>query len=283
MRQTPGFCNRVIVSTSAFVWASSAAAQTLTKIEPPLPAAPGQASGYPGESIGQDGGPDEDHIAIGFGGLYQPAYLGSRKYQFQPIPVIDIKRGHFFVNFQNGIGVAPADSEALTAGVGDVLVTDNYERKDVPNRFNKVDMGAGARGFVSVRQFGLEATAGVTQIFAGSTKGMIADFSLSRPIVVNDRLFLTPSIGTRWANAKHNDRFYGVSARQAQESGLRQFRPGSGLLDAKAELGLQYRLTDHIGFGAAGGVTTLLGKVKDSPIVRKKTAPFGMGFLTYTF
>jgi len=283
MRQILRFRNRVIVSASALVWASSAAAQTLTKIEPPLTAAPGQTSGYPGEAVSQDGGPEEDHITIGAGGLYQPAYMGSRKYQFQPIPVIDIKHGPFFVNFQNGIGVAPVNNETFTVGAGVVMVFDNYERTDVPNRFNKVDMGAGARGFVNVRQFGLEATAGLTQIFAGGTKGMIADFSLSRPIVVNDRLFLAPSIGTRWANAKHNDRFYGVTARQSQESGLRQFRPGAGLLDAKAELGLQYRLTDHIGFGAAGGVTTLLGKVKDSPIVRKKTAPFGMGFLTYTF
>jgi outer membrane protein len=283
MRQTLGFCNHVIVSASALVWTSSAAAQTLTKIEPPLTAAPAQTSGYPSEPAGQDGGSGEDHVTIGVGGLYRPAYMGSSKYQFQPIPAIDIKRARFFVNFQNGIGVAPVDNAAVTAGIGIVMVTDNYERKDVPNQFNKIDIGAGARGFVSVRQFGLEATAGLTQIFAGGTKGMIADFSLSRPIVVNDRLFLTPAIGTRWANAKHNDRFYGVTAGQAQASGLRQFRPGSGLLDAKAELGLQYRLTDHIGFGATGGVTTLLGKVKDSPIVRKKTAPFGMGFLTYTF
>jgi MipA family protein len=74
-----------------------------------------------------------------------------------------------------------------------------------------------------------------------------------------------------------------VNAAQAQESGLGQFRPSAGLLDAEAELMLQYRLTDHIGFGVAGGVTTLLGNVKDSPIVRKKTAPSGIAFLIYTF
>ena len=282
MRQTLGFCNRVIVSASVLFWTNSAAAQTLTEIEKPL-TAPGQASEHPGESGGPDGGPGGDHISIGVGGMYQPTYMGSNKYRLQPLPVIDIKLGHFFANFQNGIGVAPVDNEIFTAGVGIVMATDNYRRKDVPNRFNKISMGAGARGFVSVRQFGLEATAGLTQIFAGGTKGMIADFSLSRPIMVNERLFLNPSIGTRWANAKHNDRFYGVDARQSQESGLRQFRSGSGLLDAKAELGLQYRLTDHIGLGAMGGVATLLGDVKNSPIVTKKTAPFGMGFLTYTF
>lgn len=282
MRQTLGFFNRAVASASVLFWANCAVAQTSTKIETPA-TAPGQASIYFREAGEQGGAREGDHVTIGVGGLYQPVYMGSRKYQFQPIPAIDIKHGKFFINFQNGIGVAPVDNDFFTAGVGVVFLFDNYERKDVPNRFNKIDMGAGARGFVSVRQFGLEATAGLTKIFVGSTKGVIADFSLSRPTMVTERLFLTPAIGARWANAKHNDRFYGVDAGQAQESGLRQFRAGSGLLDAKAELGLLYRLTDHVGFGATGGVTTLLGKVKDSPIVRKKTAPFGLGFLTYTF
>lgn len=278
MRQTLGFFSRVIASASVLFWTSAAVAQTSTEIERPL-TAPDQASVYSGE----DGDPEEDHITIGVGGMYQPAYMGSRKYEFEPILAVDIKRGNFFVNFENGIGFAPVDNETFTVGAGVVAVFDNYGREDVPNRFNKIDVGAGARGFVSVRQFGFEATAGVTKIFAGSTKGMIADFSLSRDIMVNERLFITPSIGARWANAKHNDRFYGVNALQAQESGLQQFRPGAGFLDAEAELMLQYRLTDHLGFGVAGGITTLLGDVKDSPIVRKKTAPSGMVFLTYTF
>jgi MipA family protein len=278
MRQTIGLCVCTLTSAGVLLWTSSAAAQALPKIDTPNPVS-GEAYEYSGGS----GEGEEDHITIGAGGLYQPAYMGSRKYQVQPLPAIDIKQGRFFVNFQNGIGVAPVDSEALTIGAGVVMIVDNYERKDVPNRFNTISMGAGARGFVIVRRFGLEASAGVTQIFAGNTKGMIADFSLSRPITVNDRLFITPSIGTRWANAKHNDRFYGVTARQSQDFGLRQFRSGSGFLDAKAELALEYKLTDHIGLGAVGGVTTLLGDVKDSPIVAKKTAPFGMGFLTYTF
>jgi outer membrane protein len=278
MRRSVGFCDIAIVSAGALFWISSATAQTSTELEPPL-TAPVQSSEYTGE----DGEPEEDHISIGAGGLYQPAYMGARKYEFQPILAVDIKRGNFFVNFENGIGFAPVDNQTFTVGAGIVAVFDSYDREDVPGRFNKIDMGAGARGFVSVRQFGFEATAGLTQIFAGNTKGMVADFSLSRLIEVNERLSITPSIETRWANAKNNDRFYGVNARQAQESGLRQFRPGAGMLDAEAELQLQYRLTDHIGFGVAGGVATLLGKVKDSPIVQKKTAPFGMAFLAYTF
>lgn len=277
MRQIHGLYSRIALSAGALLWAASAAAQRSVDIEPPL-AAPSRASVY-----AEEDGLEEDHVTIGAGGLYQPAYMGSRKYEFQPILALDIKRGSFFVNFEDGVGFAPIDTETFTVGAGIVPFFDSYDREDVPSRFNKVDLGAGVRGFVSIRQFGFEAAAGVTQIFAGNTKGMIADFSLSRDIMVDDRLFITPSIGARWANAKHNDRFYGVSTAQAEESGLPQFRPGAGFLDAEAELMIQYRLTDHIGLGLAGSVTTLLGDVKDSPIVRKRTAPSGMAFLTYTF
>lgn len=223
-----------------------------------------------------------DHITVGAGGMYQPAFTGAKKYRFQPLPLIDIKQGMFFANFQNGIGIAPVDNDVLTAGVS-VSMMDNYRRKDVPAGIDRVKFGAGVRGFVTVKQMGFEATVGLTQGVVGGTKGMIADFSLSRPIMVSQRLFLNPSFTVRWANAKHSNRYYGVDEGESAASGLAQYRPGSGPLDAKANLGLMYRLTDRIGLGVAGGVSTVLGDNKDSPIVRKKTAPYGLGFVSYSF
>lgn len=233
----------------------------------------------PGGPDGPDGG---DHFAIGVGGVYQPAYLGSKDYRFQPLPMLDIKWGRFFANFQDGIGATIIDTETVTIGAG-ITMADNYRAKDAPPGIGKLSFGVGGRGFVTLRKFGFEASAGLSQIITGSTEGMIADFSLSRPIMVSERLFLNPSIGTRWANRKHNNRYFGVSAQQSVASGLPEFRVGSGLLDAKAELGLQYRLTDRIGLGLVGGVSTLLGDVKESPIVEKKTAPYGIGFISYSF
>lgn len=267
------------------LWHGIAQAQTEPPVNPavaaPPPEGPPDGQGGP-DGPGGPGGPDGDRFAIGVGGIYQPAYMGSDKYRFQPLPAIDIKYGRFFANFQNGIGANLIDGETVTIGAG-VVMADNYRAKDVPNGIGKLKFGAGARGFVSLRQFGFEATAGVTKIFVGGTGGTVADFSLSRPIMVNERLFLNPSIGTTWGDRKNNNRYFGVNAQQSLASGLPQFRTGSGLLNAKAELGLQYRLTDHIGLGLVGGVTTLLGDVKDSPIVKKKTAPFGIGFISYQF
>ncbi len=111
----------------------------------------------------------------------------------------------------------------------------------------------------------------------------MADASLSYPIMASQKLMLMPSIGTTWANRKHNNRYFGVTAAQSAASGLPQYRGGSGLVDAKAELIAIYRITDRIGVMALGGVSTLMGDAKDSPIVYKKTSPHGLFGITYSF
>jgi MipA family protein len=250
--------------------------------ESPVEASRSDLPDWLGWIIGPSSPGQGDQFAIGVGGAYMPAYMGSKKYRFQPLPAIDIKYGRFFVTFEDGIGANFIDKENITIGAG-ITMADNYRAKDVPKGIGKLSFGVGARGFVKLRQFGFEATAGVTKILAGSTGGVVADFSLSRPIIISERLFLNPSIGTSWANKRHNSRYFGISAQQSVASGLPQFSAGSGFLDAKAELALQYRLTDHIGLGLVGGVTSLVGDVKNSPIVQKKTAPFGIGFISYSF
>ena len=180
------------------------------------------------------------------------------------------------------IGANLFDSESVTVGVG-ITPADGYRKKDAPPGIGKLSMGVGARGFVKFRQFGFEATLGTTKILAGSTKGVLVDASLSYPVMISEKLMLNPSIGTTYGDKKHNNRYFGVNAQQALASGLPQFRAGSGFIDAKADLGLHYRLTDRIGVGVVGGVTTLLGDVKDSPIVKRKTQPYGIAFVSYNF
>lgn len=232
------------------------------------------------EEPGEQG--DGDHFMIGVGAAYMPVHHGSDDYRIQPLPAIDIKWGRFFANFQNGVGLNLIDSEHVTIGAGLVPV-DGYRRKDVPDGVGKLSMGLGGRGFISLRQLGFEATVGATKVITGSTEGFLVDASLSYPVPVGERLMLVPSIGATWADRKHNNRYFGITPQQSAASGLPEFRVGSGLLDAKAELGIQYRLTERISAGLSGGVTTLLGDVKDSPIVESKTRPFGVFFVGYRF
>ena len=261
-----------IMALPLFFWSDAALAQATIPAEAEA-AVPVQAEGQ------ERGG---DHISIGIGGAYMPAYQGSDKYRFQPLPAIDIQFDRFFVNFQDGIGANLFDSESVTVGVG-LTPAVGYRAKDAPPGIGKLSLGLGGRGFVKFRQFGFEATLGGTKILAGSTKGFLVDASLSYPVMLSEKLTLNPSIGTTYGDQKHNNRYFGVTSQQSLASGLPQFRAGSGFIDAKADLGLQYRLTDRIGVGVVGGVTTLLGDVKDSPIVKRKTQPYGIAFFSYNF
>jgi outer membrane protein len=136
---------------------------------------------------------------------------------------------------------------------------------------------------VKVRQSGFEATLGLTKVLTGNSRGMLADISVSYPIMASERLMLMPSVGTTWGSKKHNDRYFGITQAQSLESGLPQFNGKRGLIEAKAELGLHYRLSDKWMIGMIGGVSRLVGDVADSPIVERKTRPFGIAFVGYSF
>jgi outer membrane protein len=223
---------------------------------------------------------DRDHVVLGVGAAATPAYQGSEDYRVLPLPAIDIKEGWFFANLRNGIGVEPISTDSLTIGASAVFVQ-GYRKKDVPAGVDKLSDGVGARLFVNVRAHGFMATLGAVKVVSGGTKGVIADASLSYPIRVSSRFSLTPTIGTTWADRKYNDRYFGITAAESLASGLPRFAAGAGFKDVSGALTASYRLTDRIALSATGSVSSLLGAVKDSPLVEKKVQPLGLLSLTY--
>jgi outer membrane protein len=223
---------------------------------------------------------DQDHIVLGVGVAATPAYQGAEDYRVIPLPAIDIKKGWLFANLRNGIGIEPISTDIVTIGASAVFVQ-GYRKKDMPDGIDKLSDGVGARLFANIRAGGFVATIGAVKTVSGGTKGMVADASLSYPLRVSPRFTLTPTIGTTWADRKYNDRYFGISAAEALASGLPQFTAGSGFKDVSGALTASYRLTDRISVSATGSVSSLLGEVKDSPIVEKKTQPSGILTLTY--
>jgi outer membrane protein len=223
---------------------------------------------------------DDDHITLGVGAAVAPTYQGADDYRVLPIPAIDIKKGWFFANLRNGIGIAPIDTETVTVGASAVFMQ-GYRRQDVPAGIDKLSDGVGARLFANIRASGFVATLGVVKGLSGGTEGVIGDASLSYPIELSSRFKLTPTVGTTWANRKHNDGYFGVTPAESLASGLPQFTAGSGFKDVSAALTASYRLTDRITLSATASATSLLDSVKDSPIVIHKTQPAGIVTVTY--
>jgi outer membrane protein len=222
----------------------------------------------------------QDRVVVGAGIAVAPTYQGSDDYRVLPLPAIDIKKGWFFANLRNGIGIEPIDTGVISAGVSAVFVQ-GYRRRDVPMGITKLSDGLGARAYTNVRSNGLIGTLGLTKVISGGTGGTIADASLSYPVLISSKFSVTPTVGATWADRKHNDRYFGVDNLEASASGLSPFSAGAGFKDISGTLTATYRLTDRISLSATGGVTTLLNKVKESPLVGRATQPFGMVALTY--
>jgi outer membrane protein len=222
----------------------------------------------------------QDHVVLGAGIAVTPDYQGSDNYRLMPIPVIDIKEGRLFANLRNGIGVEPIDTEHVTVGASLVFIP-GYRRRDVPAGVDKLSSGVGGRIFANLRAGGAVATLGVVKGISGGTEGLVADASLSYPFALSPSFTLTPTLGTSWANRRHNDRYFGITSTEAMASGLPAFAAGAGFKDVSAALTASYRVSDRLTLSATGSVTSLLGAVKDSPIVMKKTQPFGLLTLTY--
>jgi outer membrane protein len=259
-------CNRrstaLLIAVASVAAAGSAHAQTQTQTQ-------AQAQSQ-----------NQDHIVLGVGIAATPAYQGSDNTRIIPIPAIDIREGWFFANLRNGIGVIPITSEHFEIGASTVFVQ-GYRGKDMPEGIDKLSDGVGARLFTNIRAGGLVATLGAVKIVSGGTKGMVADANLSYPISVSSRFMLTPTVGTTWANRKYNDRYFGVTLAEFLASGLPQFGMSSGFKDVSGMLTATYRLTGRITFSATGGVTSMIGNAKDSPLVEKKIQPSGILALTY--
>lgn len=221
-----------------------------------------------------------DHVVLGAGVAATPVYQGAADYRVLPIPLIDIQKGAFFASLRNGIGLAPVDTGTVRIGVGAVYVQ-GYRRRDVPAGIDRVSDGVGLRTFAEIRTWGFVGTMGAVKGLAGGTKGMIADAGLSYPIALTRQLRLVPMVATTWANAKHNDGYFGIDPSEAVRSGLSAFHGGAGFKDVSAGLTITYRLNDRMTLSATGSATRLLETVGDSPLVRKKARPTGLLGVSY--
>lgn len=224
----------------------------------------------------------DNHVTIGLGGAGLPEFQGSKDYYIQPIPVIDIKQGPFFLRLGDGIGVNVIDTPNFQAGVS-VTPVRGYDADKVPEGIGKLGTSIGGRGFVSGTIGGVVASISATVPVSGDAKGMFVDAELSYPVQITDRLLVVPGLRATWADKKYLGRYFGVNAAQAAASGLPEYKPSSGFQDVGVTLAIKYRLTDHFSLVGSALMTRNLDRVMDSPFTERRWQPAGILGVAYTF
>lgn len=222
------------------------------------------------------------HLVVGLATARLPAYQGADDHRTLILPVIDFSAGDYFVNVQDGVGVRLVSRPGWSASVS-LAPTAGYRKRDVPEGIGRLDVGVGARAFTSVKIGGALATLGATKGIARGNRGLVLDGGLALPVQTSPKLLLIPAVGATWADARYNDRYFGVSARQAAASGLARYAPGQGLKDASVSLLANYSVTDRVSVSVLGSVTWLLSVASDSPLTVRATQSSAMTSVTYRF
>lgn len=228
---------------------------------------------------------------LGGGVVLVPQYQGSDKFSVRPAPSFAFNLGSLRIS-SSGPGVAANLISVRGIDAGPVLRynfgrdpdnIDNAAVKALPKIDGSVEAGAFAQvGYPVGPGTFLTGRVEVVQGFGSGHGGLTAQGSvgLLRP---GDKVTLGLSASATYADADYMNSFFGVGA--GGGSGLAAYTPGAGVKDVGLTAFASYKLTDSWSLTGIAGVSQLLGKAADSPIVgtgRATQGLLGVG-ISYTF
>jgi outer membrane protein len=214
---------------------------------------------------------DPELTAVG-GVSYAPDYLGSKNYEVNPLVGVVLNAGY-------GDGFLAFDVTSLRLGYRvssqfSFGMVARYQggREDVENdrvdRLEDIDEAVHVGAFFRAKPYEwLSVNGEIAQDVTGATDGLIASFGFSTPMPLSERWLLTPSIGVTYYSADFVSRYFGVSAADAAQSGLRAFETEDGALAFSAGLALGYKISERWSAGVTAEYKRLTGEAADSPIV----------------
>lgn len=232
--------------------------------------------------------PESDwQIQVGVGAFYGPAFLGSKDYQLQGGPNLEIRyKDRFFISMFDGIGVDLIKTENFSAGP--IVKYQSKRKENGKSNFviagartkalrglGDVDASAEVGGYAEYKagpfQIGAEVRKGL-----GGHKGLIAEIEANFrgyvPGFAIDERPIMFSIGPRATivDAKYNDAYFSIDEGQSLRSGLPTYDAGGGLLSFGAAGAVLVPLTSRMSLAALGGYDRLSGDAAKSPLVRER-------------
>jgi outer membrane protein len=224
-------------------------------------------------------------VTVGAGAGFGPAYEGSDKTEFSPVPVIDVsyKDGLFFAGTQ-GIGTTPISSEdgSLSFAVG-------YDggrdvKDDRKNLRGLGDIDSSALGIISGEyNIGPVILGASVQSGLGGDYGTTGDFSIGSGYPLTEKLMISGDVHTAWASGDHMENYFGVSQKQSTASGKKRFDAGSGVKSYGVSLGANYQISENWSAFGDVSVDQLTGDAADSPISVDDTQVGGFVGVGYSF
>ena len=217
-------------------------------------------------------------VVLGTAAEAQPVYDGSRAYQIQGGPVINIHyRDIAFFSTGEGLGYNFLRGDHYQVGVGMTYDFGRKERWDLTNLHGMGDISAAPVGklfasWVLSRKFPMILRVDARQ-FIGGSEGAVGDAAVYLPLPGSSKrfvMFAGPSISL--ATHHYLQTLYGVTPEQSLASGHPVYEiQRSGTSAAGVGFSATKFVTDHVLLNLDAALSQLRGSPARSPIVERRT------------
>lgn len=211
----------------------------------------------------------DNKFGIGIGTGYSNSIYKGADNKTYPMPLMDIDYGKLYIKgatvgytvyqddifaaslFLNPLGGFAVDGEDLASGY------DGIDDRDFQSMFGiRVDAKTGVYGI----RTGLSAQ--------GGKEGSEFKLSAFKPIYVNDKLVVVPSIHLKGYTKQFTDYYFGVTSEEAnRSSSINSSYDADAGYSFGVNLSAEYSLTDNIALMSFLGIEKFSSEISDSPIV----------------
>jgi MipA family protein len=191
---------------------------------------------------------------------------------------LDYRSGRFFAGTSQGIGYEFFKTDTVSAfaafGPGGGRKEVKAGDKDANPRL--IGMGKVQSGGVLALGVGTEVLDGLVNLQAAllkstrSDQGFTAQFGAGIGFPVWGPISGSFEVGTTYADSKHMQTYYGVTAAQSARSGNAVFRPKAGFSTSSVTLGLNWEIDKQWLASASVGREQLMGEAKKTPLLLNK-------------
>lgn len=223
-------------------------------------------------------------VMVGAGAMYAPKFEGSDEFEVMPIPMISARFGDRVSIDPGGLTVDVLEKNGFKLAVtGGYELGGGRKESDAPHLRGLGNIDAG--GLVGTQ---LSYEVGPMEFYTSVDKTIGGSEGLTGQVGANinhhaERLMLSAGVSATFADDKHMESYFGVTAAQSARSGLRQHKAEAGLKRFDIEASATYMATENWFIRGQAGVGFLTGDAKDSPIVKEEVQPSAMLMVGYKF
>ncbi len=241
-------------------------------------------------------GPDrrsepKSEVSLGLGVGTAPEYLGARDVRVQPVLMVFIKQGPFYLDSTRGLGYRYETESGLFFGQAfnwDPGRTDrdsNYR----PGSDRLRGMGAVKGALVTTAEVGYSFAPWLAVRAEGEfalterDRGNRYSLGLEGGLWSEGKNEVWYSVNAHFSDGRFAQSYFGVTPSQSSTTGFSRYTPDRGFYAYSASVNWEHRFTKHWSALISVNAVDLAGDAGKSPIVQERFNTFALGAINYTF